>query len=409
MPTGRSLKWLDACGIFCVEDYMTEAKVLALESLQLEEIHELIRSPGPCVTLLLPPYRPGEQAKPMATVMKSDLQEAARQLAQRGIPDSITRDLLEPLEQLGADPELSAGSHWGRVIFRSLDTFRQFAVTEPVKPSFHVGGCFEIKPILTELHLPAEFFLLRLSKKKVEVFRCAGLRAEPLKLPAGVPETLEEALAFKPPDHDLENRSAAGSSPGAMHAIRFGTGSGRETQSAYLADFYKAVDRGMRELLSASSDAPLVLAGVDEDTVLYRMVNRYPNLLACSVHGSPGGSVEHDTLRQAYSIVRSDCTERAVRVLHDSKERVAPGRFSTSLNTILQSAVEGRVASLYIDEAARMFGVFEGTRRGGRWNWGEEDLLNIAAVETILQGGLAFQVPTSRIPDGAEVSAILRF
>ena len=77
---------------------MTEAKVLALESLQLEEIHELIRSPGPCVTLLLPPYRPGEQAKPMATVMKSDLQEAARQLAQRGIPDSITRDLLEPLE-----------------------------------------------------------------------------------------------------------------------------------------------------------------------------------------------------------------------------------------------------------------------------------------------------------------------
>ena len=257
--------------------------------------------------------------------------------------------------------------------------------------------------------MPAKFFLLKLSKKNVEVFRCAGLRAEYVKLPGGVPETLEEALAFKKPDHDLENRAAAGSSPGALHAIRFGTGSGRETQGTYLADFYKAVDRGVRELLGAASDAPLVLAGVDEDTVLYRMNNRYPNLLARNVQGSPGASAEPDILRQAYSIVRSDCGERAVRALQESKERVAPARFSTSLKTILRSAVEGRVASLYIDEAARMFGTFEGTRKGGRWNWGEEDLLNIAAVETILQGGQAFALPTGRIPDGAAVAAVLRF
>ena len=51
-------------------------------------------------------------------------------------------------------------------------------------------------------------------------------------------------MAFKQPDHDLENRSAAGSSVGSMRRIRFGTGSGRETQQTYLADLYKEVDRG---------------------------------------------------------------------------------------------------------------------------------------------------------------------
>jgi hypothetical protein len=52
-------------------------------------------------------------------------------------------------------------------------------------------------------------------------------------------------LAFKPPDHDLENRSAAGSSVGAMRAVRFGTGSGRETQHTYLRTSIKAVDHGL--------------------------------------------------------------------------------------------------------------------------------------------------------------------
>lgn len=388
---------------------MTEAKLLEMEPLQLEKLRDLISSPGPCVTVMLPAYRPGELAQSHAALIKSAVQDAARQLEELCIPESVVKNLLAPLQQLAEDPHLSAGFHSGGVIFRSQDVLRHFALIEPVQPSLHVGGCFEIRPLLMELHVPAQFFLLTLSKKNVEVFRCAGLRAEPLKLPGGLPETLEEALAFKPPDHDLENRSSSGRSTGAMHAVRFGTGSGREAQSTYLADFYKAVDRGVRELLGTAGDVPLVLAGVGEETDLYRTINKYPNLLARSVHGSPNESTENEIPRQAYLIVRSDYAERAVRALLDSKERMAPALFSTNLTATLRAAVEGRVASLYIDEIARVFGVFEGTRRGGRWNWGEEDLLNIAAVEAMLHRGQAFSVAHGRIPERAAVAAILRF
>jgi hypothetical protein len=337
------------------------------------------------------------------------LQDAERQLTKRGVPESTTQDLLEPLRHLAEDPSLSSGSHWGRVVFRSLGVFRQFAVTEPVKPASQVGECFEILPLLAELHLPAEFYVLCLSKKDVEMFRCSGLHAERVKLPAGVPETLEEALGFKPPDHDLENRAAAGNSTGAMHAVRFGTGSGDERQGAYLADFYKAVDRGVRELLGAVSAAPLVLAGVEEDIVLYRSNNRYSHLLDQGAHGSRGMAMDAGILLQAYSIVRSEYSEHAVRALQDSKERVAPARYSTSLTIILRAAAEGRVASLYIDKGARIYGTFEGIRGDGGWNGGEQDLLNTAAVETIRQGGTAFALPSGRIPDGARIAAILRF
>ena len=187
-----------------------------------------------------------------------------------------------------------------------------------------------------------------------------------------------------------------------MHAVRFGTGAGDERQGAYLADFYKAVDRGVHELLGGASEAPLVLAGVEEDTVLYRRSNRYSYLLAQSAHGSKGLAMDAGILLKGYSIVRSECTERAVRTLHASKERIAPARYSTDVNSILQAAGEGRVASLYIDAGARIHGSLAGIR-------GEQDLLNSAAVETIRQGGAAFALPSGRMPDGAGIAAILRF
>ena len=388
---------------------MTESKAATLGSLQIEGIQELVQPPGPCVTVLLAPYRPGEQAKPRAGVIKNYLKDAARMLAQRQVPASIRADLLDPIEHLSEDPELFEGSHWGRAIFRSPGVFQQFELLGPVQGMITVGGYFAIRPILADLLMPREFYVLKLSKKNVGLMKCSGLKGESVSLPKGVPETLDEATSFEPPDHDLENRSSAGSSIGSMRSVRFGTGAGRETQQVYLSDFYKAVDRGIREVLK-TGDVPLVLAGVDEDKALYRTNNRYPNLLAQSIPGSPEGSwAEPELLYRAYTIVRSDCTERSARALAEARERVAPVRYANGLNAILRAAVEGRVASLYIDEAAQMHGVFEGAKRGGRWNYGDEDLLNAAAVETILRAGEAFSLPAGRIPGGEPAAAILRF
>ena len=88
---------------------------------------------------------------------------------------------------------------------------------------------------------------------------------------------------------------------------------------------------------------------------------------------------------------------------------MAPARFSTALDAILRAAVEGRVGWLYINQDAQVFGVFDGIRRGRRVNWGEEDLLNAAAVETMRQRGLVFTLPDSEMPDNAAVAAVLRY
>lgn len=376
------------------------------ELLRLATLRELLRSPGPCITIVLPPFRPGELAVSGAAFLKTHLREIAYQLAERSFSKAATHSLLEPLASLAGDPNFATGSHWRRVIFRSPTVFRQFHLTHPAEPSLTVAGCFSIRKLAPELARPQVFYILILSKTKVALLRCAGLHSEVVKLPAGVPETLTEALELEPPDHDLENRSAAGSSTGNMQGVRFGTGSGRERQHVHLADFYKLVDRGLLDVLR-EPDIPLILAGLDKDTNLFRAVSNYRNLVKRSV-GSPadGSWKTEEILEQGYSILRSHDVEHQARALQIARERSTPGRIATDPITVLHAAFDGRVDQLYVNHSAQNIDVFE---RGTYQSWGQEDLLNLAAVQTIIHHGKACILPSDRMPDQSPVIGIMRF
>jgi len=375
-----------------------------LEILDLRKIREILESSGPCVTMVLPPYHPGEPAKPWAALLKADLQDASQQLAQRRFPKGAIGDLLDPLEHLVYDAASLTGSHWGRAIFRSPDVFCQFQLTQPAKASLTVAGCFAIRRLLPELWAPRLFYILALSKESVRLFRCNYQRAEAVELPAGVPTTLEEALQLERPDHDLENRSAIGTTTGSMHAIRFGTGAGREADHAHLGDFYKLVDRGIHKLLHEPG-IPLLLAGVDQETGAYRAVSTYQSIVSETLSSSANLSMrDAETVSRACSILRAEEFRREAETLTNARERSAPGHFSTDADAILHAAFEGRVHRMYLNESAERIDVFE---RGTYRSWGKEDVLNLAAVETILRGGKAFELPGKLMADG--VAAVMRF
>ena len=392
------------------EDIMSETKTeveLTAAPLNKEIIPELIHAGGPCITLLLPPYRPGEPNETTAAQLKGELQQAAKDLSARRTAEPLTATLLEPLYQLSEDKSSLTGSHLDRVIFRSEGIFRQFALPVPASRArpCSVGDCFWIRPILSALALPEHTYVLELTKEAVTLLACGFTEVTRVELPVGTPETLDDALGFKAPDHKLVNRSSAGPSVGAMRGVQFGTGSGRETEHSYLHDFYRAIDRGVKELLH-STQAPLILAGVGEDVAIYRAINTYSNLLEQGIQGSPGvKSSPTRILRHVHDITLFDFQRRAALAMSASKERLAPARFSTDLESILRTAAEGRVSDLYLDENVQRMGNFDGKRFGGRANWHDEDLMNVGAVETLLHGGAVYSLP-SHLMTGPMAAAI---
>ncbi len=418
----RGIGWKRA-GVLS-EDIMTESKTstkatdnevaerkLTAEPLTQEIATELFHAGGPCITLLLPPYRPGDSGEAPAAILKTELQEAAKKLAARRIAEPVIAELLSPLERFSEAEEARAGSAVAHVIFRAPGIFRKFELRVPPSPARAciVGDCFSIRAVLASLALPAKIYVLRVTKKDVTLLACGFTGAVRVELPKGTPRTLDEALGFDQPDHDLINRSAAGPSTGAMQGVQFGTGSARETKHAHLHDFYRAVDRGVNELLRASQ-APLILAGVEEDAAIYRSVSAYTNLLEQGIAGSPGGLPgEAQMLRQAHDIVLFDLERRRALQLAVAKERLGPARFSTDLDAILRAAVEGRVSELYLDAQGQRMGTFASRLFGGRTNWHDEDLLNVAAVETLRHSGVVHPLPPHMMPAGSRAAAAFRY
>ena len=346
--------------------------------------------------MLLPPYRPGEPSETAAALLKVELQQAAKDLTSRRIAEPLIAHLLEPLYQLAHEKRSLTGSGSDRVIFRSQGIFQQCALPIPASPArpCTVGDCFWIRPILPSLALPEHTYVLEITKKAVTLLACGFNEVTRVELPKGTPGTLHEALGFKAPDHELVNRSSAGPSNGTLRGVQFGTGSERETQHSYLHDFYQTVDRGVKELLR-SSQAPLILAGVDEEVALYRAISTYSNLLDQGIHGSPGATMTPaQILRQAHDITLFHFQSRAALKEMASKERLAPSRFSTDLDSILRAAAEGRVSDLYLDENGQRRGTFASKVFGGHLNWLDEDLLNVAAVETLRHGGAVYSLPS---------------
>jgi len=388
---------------------MTETKP-TLEPLRAELLSELIDADGPCLTLLAPPYRPGEPTQ-QAALLKTDIEEAAAKLAARKVGADTIAQLLVPLRELVPE-ERVRGTDLARMLFRSRDTLRQIELPADgaVARMCVAGDCFYLRPVLNALAVPERVYVLEVTKRDVHLLACDRSGVVPCELPKGTPRALEEVMGFDPPDHDLKNRCASGPSTGTMGGVEFGTGSEREKGHGHLHDFYRAVDRGLHEL-AGSNPAPVILAGVAEDVTLYRAASKYPILLRESIPGIPAG---HKHLagaqisRRAWNIARFDNQERAAAALSATAERLAPGRFSTDLDTILRASVEGRVIDLYLDDNGRRVGNFDGRTFGGRNNWHQEDLLNVAAVETLRHGGHVYSLPT-HLMAGREIAAAFRY
>jgi len=358
---------------------------MAAAQLHQEEVRDLVKSQGPCVTILLPPFVPGAPTLPApAAVLKNLLDEAEAALVGRNVNRRQIDELLDPVKRLPQDPDWSKGCQWSRAIFRSTGKLGEFYVRDHIGGHVSANDRFEVLPVLPELEMPREFYLLKLSKKGAGLLR-GGIELEPIALPAQVPSRMADFLMLDRPDHDRQNRASA--SPSMR--VRFGTGTERETRQAHLHDYYRAIDRALTDSLTARRP-PLLLFGVDEDTALYRSLSLYSNLLDVSIHGSPdGGMPDAELADRAFAILRHAALEQDLKALNDARERLAPARYSEDPQSIAHFASQGRVGHLFVAAESN------------------DEELNAVAVETIRHGGVASAIPLDRLP--GRVAAALRY
>lgn len=386
---------------------MRTEKVSSPAALDQQSLKALCASEGPCISIFLPPYRGVELDRPASIRLRNAISIAAHRLAEIAATRTDAELLLSGLRDLAENPALGRGHAEGLAVFHSPQVFQYFETSGLTEDLVVTGDRFHILPLVTLLAQPRVLHILLLGQQQVRLLRCKDEHCEDVPLPRGVPTSLDESMAFKPPDHVLANRSAAGSSQGAMGAVVFGTGSTRERKHEHLREFFGAIDRGLSPLFERER-APLVLAGVSYEAEIYRKISGCENIVPGTVAGSPGMLAREEIALRARRLVATWTEAQHQKMLSTFVNQTGAGRVLTNVTKVLRAASEGRVNELLVARGAKVVGHFDEAVEG-QPGAGVEDLLNAAAVETIRHGGRVWTLASDAMPGGSSIAALLRY
>jgi hypothetical protein len=391
---------------------MQANNVANITQISLSEIKELAAASGPCISILLPVDTAREQLAQNPVRLRNAIKGVERILVDKGVDPEQSRAMLDPIHEFTKQTESWSGGHQGLAIYRAPDVLRAFRAPLPLAEWTSVADHFYVKPLLPLLYSDQTFYILALSQKHIRLLRCTVHSSEEVPLPESVPKTLWDDTQTEKPDHDLNNRGSAGPSVGSMKGVVSTTNTDKEAKDEYLLHFYKHVSKGIAERLKDET-APLVIAGVDYELALFRRENTYPHLAEDAVHGAADGLKGGELHKRALEAVQPYFEAPLKQALARFEQQAGSDRASSTVKDIVKAAFDGRVSDLVLAEGTQYMGNFdEATHRvhGHKQPLaGDEDLLNAAAVQTILHSGQVFVVPPNKVPHGAPAIAVFRY
>jgi hypothetical protein len=382
----------------------------------LQDLKAFLAAEGPCLSVYMQLGRASREGL-SANARQNELhwKECLRALESSERLGSEGRKLLESVRNWNdVVPEEATDASRGSsiAVFRAPGVARACVLAEEVSDRAVLGSRFYVRPLLRELVRDQAFYLLALSQKNTRLLSCTRHNSEEVTLPAEIKTSFEEWMNQTKPDHTaVKNAMAAGRQGFSGPTALAPKGADAEAKNRYLAHFFGQIGRGVSEALRGKSEA-LVLCAVEYEVPIYREVNSYPHLACEEVRGAPNSLKSGEMHARALDVLERCYLQKVDAEVAEWKHRVGGGA-SSRLKDIVAAAHDGRVKTLLISETQEQAGVFNETThtaKGVRVAQGEEeDLVNDAAVQTVLHAGDVLVAPDSKMPDGSAAAAIFRY
>jgi hypothetical protein len=364
---------------------MTPQSTLSFNTLDEATLRDLARQSGPCLTFCLPARHPGATELPRSTVLLNLLRETEAQLYEA---HDVPEDFLIPIRDLLRATNFNDGGE-ALAIFRAPGFFLLAQASNFQQPSTTLGPHFLIAPFLEDAFTRHEAYVLGLNQKRLLFFHWANGKCLECGLPANVPTSLDAAMAFDTPDHNRVNQSSAGPSSGNMSGVRFGTSSDADNTPTHLHDYFKQIDRGLKELLRHT---PLVLAGVPQHTKLYRSIAEHAQILDADLPGDAAYLSPTEIGARLQELLLDHYRQQGIDLLAKHGELRDRTRAISGTDLVFDAAAGGRIHQLVCAVEAA----------------GESNN-NAAIAETLRHNGDVYLVPAAAMPIGNDTAAILRY
>jgi hypothetical protein len=361
----------------------------------------------------MPTHRVGQEQQQDPIRLKNLLAEAETKLLANGLRRPEVQKLMRPAEELLWNKDFWQHQSEGLAIFLSNNFSVFYRLPGKFEEFLSAANSFHIKPLLPLLGRDIKFYVLTISLKNVRLFQSTADAMSEITL--NFPTSMDEALGMDDPERYLNLHSGSMSTNQAKGGTAVFHGhSIADEEKKNILRFFHSVDQGLMDLLE-DKNIPMVLAGVDYLLPIYREASTYNNLLEDEVIGSPERQNLQDLHERARKIVKPIFEESQKKAFEKFKQLNGQqsALATTDLATAVKAARFGQVETLFVPLGIQRWGRYDAENNTvvlesepGPEN---EDLLDFAAAETVLNSGQVFAVPSEQLPGDSELAAILRY
>jgi hypothetical protein len=259
-----------------------------------------------------------------------------------------------------------------------------------------VSDRFHVKPLLRSATFPQAAFVLALSQNAVRLVEVSA-DAPPAEI--RVPNMPSDAASA------VGKRSISDRSPDRRVQ-------GSEGQKLRLRQYARRIEEALRPMLSGL-DLPLIVAGTEPLTSIFRSVTTYPRLAPDSIAGNPDTKTEAELADESRRILDELYADELAELRDRYEQRVPQGRASDDLAEIARAATFGAVDTAFVDIDEAVPG-FVDEADGALTLDDSDDAVNYGVVDEIarrvlLTGGRVLAVRREDIPGNGPAAAILRY
>lgn len=370
-------------------------------------INELIQQKNShCVSIFLPTHVKGEDVQQDVIRLKNLIREAENVLIKKNCKSELIEGMLSDARKLLSDTRFWQYQKEGLALFINPDYFRVEKIPIRLKEHLYISDHFIITPILPMLVKDGHFFILALSQKEVRFYKANFEKIERLN-PENVPVSLKDFLKYDDLQRQLQMRSATGDI-----MMFHGHGGGQDDTKKSINRFISAVESGITAFLN-NEQAPLILAGVESVTSVYRANNNYKYLTEQEIRGNADIIKDTILLQKAQTIAESWFINDVYRDIQRFGELMGSDKCSTDISDIVMASEFGKIETLLLAEGTSKWGKYDKEKHevllSNHPDNGFYDLVNYTAVNTLMNGGRAHSVNVREMPLHASMAAIYRY
>jgi len=385
----------------------------SLSTIRREDIEDLLQLPGrPRVSIYMPTFRAGVETQQNPIRLKNLLRAVQQKLEESGMESTDAAELMTPVRELVDDQAFWQTQGNGLALFFSPEVFRAYRLPTPLDEFVLVNERFHLKPLFTLLAEEQPFYVLAISLKSIRLIEATQHHAQELEIP-GVPQSLPEALGTLTRQYS-QFQAGTSAKTVARSPIFHGHGTGEDNLKAEIVQFFNLADKALMKHMDR--DVPVVLAGVEYLLPRYKETTEHPKVLDEGLTGNAEGLSPNELRDMAWEIVEPVLTADRRKAAERYGDLLGTGRASSRYEEILPAAHDGRIDTLFVARGVRLWGSYDAKKREVRLQEnqdvaqkGGEDLLDLAAVRTFLNGGKVFAVPQQEVPDGQAMAAVFRY